>query len=156
MSTFLFTSMFHDLPTWHVCPIHNVGHIIGSRSLNFWDIKISTAPLNSPRKTALKKNKIEKSNFSENPRWPPFGHFWSARTQNQHICSMGRSKGPCTLSSHLVKAFSANYSTKGPNTHPIRNFGDRIGSSSLNFWDIKILTAPLDTPQKTALEQLKI
>ncbi len=35
------------------------------------------------------------------------------------------------------------------------HFGHIISSSLLHFWDIKILTSPLDSPRKTALEQLK-
>ncbi len=36
-----------------------------------------------------------------------------------------------------------------------RYFGHKIGSISLNFRDIKISIAPLDSPRKTALEQTK-
>ncbi len=87
------------------------GHKIGSISLNFRDIKISIAPLDSPRKTALeqiKKNlKFPPKNCYAFSRWPPRPCFFSDRASKLIRLKNGFCQGPCKISSQSVKVFSS-------------------------------------------------
>ncbi len=135
-----------------------LSHKIISITLNFWDIKISIPQLDSPRKTALehiKKSKFFFTRFQDGRR----GHvFFRNAPQKYTDLESQKAKVPAKFQANQARHSYIVIAL----TDPIhmqyaicRYFGHKIVSILLNFWDIKISIAPLDSPRKTAVEHIK-